>query len=163
MADGQRGIEQRGIGHRAAGWLLAAAAAGLVAMTAIIGWQVFGRFVLSSSPTWAEQLALVMMIWLVFLGAAAGVYEGFHIRITMLEQAMPLPARRRVRLLANILVALAGLAMAIWGTELVLRTWSHAIPSLGIPRGAAYAPLPVSGALIILFALQRAASDWRAR
>ena len=32
--------------------------AGLVAMTAIIGWQVFGRFVLDASPSWSRPVAV---------------------------------------------------------------------------------------------------------
>jgi TRAP-type C4-dicarboxylate transport system permease small subunit len=75
--------------------LIQAGAAGLVLMTAIIGWQVFGRFVLGSSPAWAEQAALILMIWYVFFAAAAGVREGFHIRILALQSAMPATARAR--------------------------------------------------------------------
>ena len=44
--------------------------------------------------------------------------------------------------------------MAFWGGELILRTWEHAIPTLGISRGFAYLPLPISGVLISLFALE---------
>jgi hypothetical protein len=33
--------------------LIKLGAAGLVVMTAIISWQVFGRFVLNSSPSWS--------------------------------------------------------------------------------------------------------------
>ena len=39
--------------------LIAIAAAGLVAMTVIVGWQVIGRYVLGSSPSWTEQAAQV--------------------------------------------------------------------------------------------------------
>jgi TRAP-type C4-dicarboxylate transport system permease small subunit len=45
--------------------------------------------------------------------------------------------------------------MLIWGGELVMLTWSHVIPSLGISRGLAYLGLPISGALMALFALER--------
>ena len=68
-------------------WLIGFGSIGLLAMTAIIGWQVFGRFVLNSSPSWTEQASLIMMIWYVMFAAAAGVYEGFHIRIALLEDA----------------------------------------------------------------------------
>lgn len=60
----------------------------LVLVTGIISWQVFGRFVLNSSPSWTEQAALLLMIWYVMLGAAAGVKEGFHIRIALFEQKL---------------------------------------------------------------------------
>lgn len=140
-------------------FLLNAGAAGLILMTAIIGWQVFGRFVLNSSPSWAEQAALVLMIWYVFFAAAAGVRLGFHIRILALQTALKPRARRAVRFAAHLVVGACGLALAIWGTELVARTWSHVIPTLGLPRGVAYLPLPLSGALMTFFTVELILED----
>ena len=139
--------------------LLRAGAAGLVLMTAIIGWQVFGRYVLNSSPTWAEQAALVLMIWYVFFAAAAGVREGFHIRILALETLLSPRGRYAMRLVAHVVVGASGIAMAIWGSELVARTWSHVIPTLGLPRGVAYLPLPLSGVLIAFFTIELILED----
>jgi TRAP-type C4-dicarboxylate transport system permease small subunit len=139
--------------------LLQVAAAGLIAMTAIIGWQVFGRYVLNSSPSWAEQAALVLMIWYVFLAAAAGVREGFHIRILAMEALLPPRGQQVMRFAAHVVVGLGGIALAIWGTELVARTWSHVIPTLGLPRGAAYLPVPLSGALMTLFTIELMLDD----
>lgn len=139
--------------------LLEAGAAGLVAMTAIIGWQVFGRYVMGSSPSWAEQAALTLMIWYVFLAAAAGVREGFHIRILLVESLLPPRPRRMLRLFAHLVVGVSGIAMAIWGGELVARTWSHVIPTLGLPRGIAYLALPLSGVLIAFFTIELIAED----
>ena len=141
--------------HFAADWLVGLAAVGLVAMTVIVGWQVFGRYVLNSSPSWSEQAALTLMIWYVFLAAAAGVREGFHIRIVALESAASPRMKRVLRILSDLIMAGCGIALAIWGTELVVRTWEHIIPSLGLPRGMAYLALPISGVLITLFSLER--------
>ena len=139
----------------AAEWLIRIAAAGLVLMTVIIGWQVFGRYVLNSSPSWSEQASLTLMIWYVSLGAAAGVREGFHIRIVALETAVGPRAQRVMRIASNGVVAVCGLAMLVYGGELVVETWQHVIPSLGLPRGVAYLGLPIAGALIALFSLER--------
>ena len=139
--------------------LLHAGAVGLIAMTAIIGWQVFGRFVLRSSPSWAEQAALTLMIWYVFFAAAAGVREGFHIRILALQSAVPARVGRLMRLIAHLVVGASGVAIVIWGGELVLRTWSHVIPTLGLPRGVAYLPLPLSGLLIVVFTIELILED----
>lgn len=141
--------------HRAADWLLRIGGAGLILMTLIVGWQVFGRYVLNSSPSWSEQASLTLMIWYVTFAAAAGVREGFHIRIVALENAMPERIARVMRVAANAVVGACGIAMAFWGGELVARTWSHVIPSLGISRGFAYLGLPIAGALIALFSLER--------
>ena len=121
--------------HFAAELLLRIAAFGLVLMTVIVGWQVFGRYVLNSSPSWSEQAALTLMIWYVLLAAAAGVREGFHIRIVALEEAVGPKAKRGMRMVQDLIVASCGIAMTIWGGELVIRTWEHIIPSLGLPRG----------------------------
>ena len=58
------------MGRTVSDWLVRFGALGLVVMTAIVGWQVFGRFVLDSSPSWTEQAALVLMIWYVMFAAA---------------------------------------------------------------------------------------------
>lgn len=145
----------RRLSKAAASLLIGLAATGLVIMTAIIGWQVIGRYILSSSPSWTEQAAQVLMIWFAFLAAAAGVREGFHIRIVALEEAVSPRVRRALQLVGALVVAGCGLAMLVLGGELVLRTWTHTVPSLGISRGVAYLGLPISGALILVFALEK--------
>lgn len=143
------------ITHVIADGLVRISAFGLVLMTAIVGWQVFGRYVLNSTPSWSEQAALTLMIWYVSLAAAAGVRQGFHIRIVALEEAVAPPVRKAMQVTSNLVVGACGIAMLIWGGELVMRTWSHVIPSLGISRGLAYLGLPIAGALMALFAFER--------
>ena len=143
------------ITHLIADILVKVSAFGLVLMTVIVGWQVFGRYVLNSTPSWSEQAALTLMIWYVALAAAAGVRQGFHIRIVALEEAASPAVRKGMQVASNLIVGACGAAMLLWGGELVLRTWSHVIPSLGISRGLAYLGLPIAGALIMLFAAER--------
>lgn len=143
------------ITHVLADLLVKVSAFGLVLMTAIVGWQVFGRYVLNSTPSWSEEAALTLMIWFVSLAAAAGVRQGFHIRIVALEDAVAPGVRKVMQLASNAVVCGCGIAMLVWGWELVTLTWSHVIPSLGISRGLAYLGLPISGALMALFAVER--------
>ena len=136
-------------------WLVRIGAVGLIAMTAVIGWQVFGRFVLNSSPSWTEQTALVLMIWYVFFAAAAGVWERFHIRIEILEHRLN-PARvRRLRIAIHALIALFGLVLLVFGAQLAWLVRDHVIPSLGISRAFAYLPIPIAGLLTIIFSMGR--------
>lgn len=133
--------------------LIKIGAAGLIVMTAIIGWQVFGRFVLNASPSWSEQAALILMIWYVFFAAAAGVYEGFHIRISLFESRLPDTKARLVRGVIHLLVAGGGIILLVYGAQLVWLVRAHTIPVLGISRGLAYIPIPLCGFLIAVFAL----------
>lgn len=132
--------------------LIAFGSAGLLAMTAIIAWQVFGRFILASSPSWTEQASLILMIWYVMFAAAAGVHEGFHIRIALIEEKLGEKARPVVRLVAMI-VAILGLVLFVYGLQLCWLVRGNVVPSLGISRAVAYVPLPVAGLLMTLFAI----------
>ena len=142
------------MGRPVSDWLVRFGALGLVVMTAIVGWQGFGRFVLASSPSWTEQASLVLMIWYVMFAAAAGVYEGFHIRIALIEERFGERARGLRRVVAAI-VALMGLVLLVYGLQLCWQVRGNVIPSLGISRAVAYVPLPVSGLLMTIFALGR--------
>lgn len=137
------------------------AGAGLLLMTAIIAWQVFARYVLNASPSWAEQAALLLMIWYVMFAAAAGVREGFHIRISVFVGSLPQGWQRVVNFIAHATVGLFGIAMAYWGVDLVRETWQHVIPTLGLSRGVAYIPIPAAGVLIAFFALEHIVADIR--
>jgi len=139
--------------------LLWLGAAGLVAMTIIIGWQVYARYVLNASPSWAEQASLLLMIWYALLAAAAGFQEGFHIKILAGQNRASPKRARAMRILAEAVVILCGIMMFIWGIQLTEIISSHAIPSLGISRSWAYLPLPIAGALITLFCSTRLAGE----
>ena len=146
---------KRNIADSAADVLVKLGALGLLIMTAIIGWQVFGRYVLESSPSWSEQLSLLLMIWYVFLAPAAGVWERFHIRIELLEQQLSAKARRRLRIGIHALICVFGGIFLVYGAMLAWEVRVHVIPSLGISRGWAYIIIPFAGLLMSLFSLGR--------
>ncbi len=136
---------------RLALWL---SAAGLIGMTLIIGWQVFSRYVLSAAPSWTEQAALFLMLWFILFAAAAGVREGFHIRISLMQDMLNESVAKRLSLICHVVVLVFGVFMAVGGFQLVLATWPHVIPTLGLPRGSAYLPIMVAGGLIAFFSFE---------
>ncbi|MEM9233892.1 MAG: TRAP transporter small permease [Pseudomonadota bacterium] len=125
----------------------------LIAMTAIITYQVVARYGFNSSPAWSERLSLVLLAYLVFFGAAAGVRQGFHIRITALRDAGPAGLAKALTAATHLLVAGAGVVILVAGMQLTTALWAFAVPSLGIPRGLALLPLPCAGAMITLFSI----------
>jgi TRAP-type C4-dicarboxylate transport system permease small subunit len=138
-------------------------AIGLLGMTLIIAWQVLARYALNAAPSWTEQAALLLMLWFILFAAAAGVREGFHIRLTLFEQALAQRRRRALRLACHAVVALFGLAMAWSGAGLVAETWEHVIPTLGLPRGLSYVPIAGAGALMAFFAVEAMIAEARGR
>jgi TRAP-type C4-dicarboxylate transport system permease small subunit len=62
---------------------------GLVAVICAVSWQVFGRYVLNNTPTWAESLALLLVIYVTMLGVAVGVRDAGHIGLESLLVLAP--------------------------------------------------------------------------
>jgi TRAP-type C4-dicarboxylate transport system permease small subunit len=132
-------------------WL---SAIGLVGMTLAVSWQVFGRYVLNSTPTWTEALSIQLMGWFILLGAAVGVREGYHLGFDILRIALPgLPAKL-MALVSHLVVLAFGLAMVWYSWDLVVGTWTATIPILGWPGGIDFLPLLGGGALISFFTLE---------
>lgn len=133
------------------------AGAGLVAMTAIVAWQVFCRYVLNDSPSWTESGAVILMSWFIFLGAAVGVRENNHMGFDVLLYVLPPAAKKWLRMVSDIFIFAYGLAMIWYGSNLVTLTWNTTLPALGISGAWDYVPLVGGGTLIALFSLERIA------
>jgi TRAP-type C4-dicarboxylate transport system permease small subunit len=130
------------------------AVAGLVAIIACVSVQVFGRYVLNDTPTWAEALALVLIIWVTMLGAAVGVRDAGHIGMETLLVLLPERPRHYLEIVIFGFSALFGILMAWNGAVLAESVWGYKIPTLGIPEGLNHVPVALGGALIVLFAVE---------
>ncbi|KGE00923.1 TRAP transporter small permease [Rhizobium sp. YS-1r] len=128
---------------------------GIVAMTLIVGWQVFGRYVLNDSPSWSEPLSLYLMSWFIMLGAAVGVRESVHLGLDIVRYAMPPAIQKTMDLISLGLIVLFGIGMTYYSALLAIGTWSATIPVLGWPGGTDFFPMIVGGAMIALFSLER--------
>src|SRR5215211_8097977 len=128
--------------------------AGLLAIVAIVFYQVFGRYVLNSSPTWTESLALVLVLYVTLIAAACGVRDAGHIGMESLLVLAPDRIRERIELLIHVLVLLFGAAMAYNGFVLGQSVAAYKIPNLGLPEVVRYVPLVLSGVLIVLFSIE---------
>jgi TRAP-type C4-dicarboxylate transport system permease small subunit len=131
------------------------AGSGLVAMTVIVAYQVFTRYVLNSSPPWTEAGSIMIMSWFVFLGAAVGVRENFHMGFDVLLYVLPASAKPWLRAITDLAIFAFAFGMAWYGGELAIRYWSTRIPVLGLPTTFTYLPIVISGALMCLFSLER--------
>jgi TRAP-type C4-dicarboxylate transport system permease small subunit len=135
--------------------MLYIAGAGIIAMTLIVGWQVFGRYILNDSPSWSEPLSLYLMSWFIMLGAAVGVRESVHLGLDIVRYVMPPAIQKAMDLLSLGLIILFGIGMAYYSTLLAMGTWSASIPVLGWPGGTDFFPMIFGGAMISVFALER--------
>lgn len=155
MQDTMKSIAQAlGLIARLALWL---AGAGLVLMTAIISAQVFFRYILNDSLIWSEPLAVILMGWFIFFGAAVGIREGYHLSFDVLLYIIPEKVKLALYTVSDALVAVFGAGMFWYGLQLALSAWDVKLPSLGISGAYDFLPLVGGGVLVFLFSLERIA------
>ena len=98
------------------------------------------------------------MIVLTFFGAAACYRVGLHMRVSFFVSLLPQGLQRAIALFVEALMALIALFMISWGVKLVAATWQNSIadfPSLSV--GVTYLPIPIGGAILLLFVFERLA------
>jgi len=130
------------------------AALALVAMTMIVFAQVYVRYIMNSSLLWVEPAALLLMSWFIFLGAAVGVRENFHMGFDVLVHFMPERIGRALQVISDLAVLAFSVGMVIYGWQLMAKTWGSSIPIIRLPGGVSYMPLFVGGVLMVLFMLE---------
>ena len=125
----------------------------LVALTAIFGWLVYGRYVLNATPTWVEQVALLLVMVIAFLGAAVGVHDDTHLSVSALRTAVPRRVRTAFVIASDLLMAGFGGLMLWYGAKLTAFKWGSLIPLLQLPEGLRSLPLTIGGGLILMFSV----------
>ncbi len=126
---------------------------GLVILTVIFGWLVFGRYVLNSTPTWVEQISLLLVVFIAFLGASAGIQEKTHLNVDVMTMRMPRRIKAFLHAVVYLTLAGFGIFLAIYGFKLVQFKWGSSIPLIGWSEGIRVLPLFFGGVLITLFSL----------
>jgi TRAP-type C4-dicarboxylate transport system permease small subunit len=149
-----RVAETTGVLARIALWV---AGIGLVLMTALIAAQVFWCYVLNDSISWTEPASVMIMGWFIFLGAAVGIREGYHLSFDVLLYVLPERVKQWLHTLSDIVVAAFGGGMIWFGTELAAKTAANKLPSLGISGAFDFIPVVAGGVLVVLFSLERVA------
>jgi TRAP-type C4-dicarboxylate transport system permease small subunit len=133
----------------------------LLAVILSVQWQVFGRYVLNDTPTWAEALAMLLVLFVTAFGLAVGVRDAGHIGLESLVGLLPAAWQRRIELLIHALVGLFGALMVRGGWIWASAKWGEKKPMLPVPDGIDYVPVMIAGVLIVLFSIEHLIAVWR--
>lgn len=138
------------------------ASALLLALIALVFFNVFGRYVVGASPVWAQELEWHLMAPVALLGITVLMLEKGHVRVDMLFEHLP----ERAQHVLDMISMLCGAAIAIlfikYSSGFVESAWSIREGSPdpgGLPaRYVVKAMIPVAFGL---FALQSFANAIR--
>lgn len=133
-------------------WLILLAA---VVMIGSLLLGVFFRYVVQSSLSWSEEVAILGFTWVVLLTASLGVREDSHVRITLIDDILPAKPRWALAQLILLAIAAFGLVMVWTGYTFIEFTLGQVSPAVQYPSWLMNSAVPVSGALITVHALAR--------
>jgi TRAP-type C4-dicarboxylate transport system permease small subunit len=135
-------------------------AAILAAMATLVIYQVAGRYLLGNPPSWTEELARYLQVWLVLLAAPICLARGMHLSVDYLTPKLPEGLRLLVRTAVLILIALFSLVLMLYGFRLLLVAGLQVSPALGISMIWPYLAVPLSGAMMSFVSVVLLVESW---
>jgi TRAP-type C4-dicarboxylate transport system permease small subunit len=127
--------------------LLAGLLLGILAIVVLL--QIFSRYVLRAPIFWTIDGATILLVWVSFLGAATASFRRAHFAMEFVADALPAPLGRWISIIANLLVVLILVELAVVGWQFAMLQMDQMYPSIQMPKGLAAAAIPLSAALMI--------------
>jgi TRAP-type transport system small permease protein len=121
--------------------------------TVLIGtvfYQVVGRYAFNAPPSWSEELARFLQVWITLLASALCLHQGMHLGVDYLLHAMPPRGRAGLELLVHLLVTGFLLLLLIQGVRILDVAAVQSSPAMGINMWYAYLAVPVGAFLMLL-------------
>jgi TRAP-type C4-dicarboxylate transport system permease small subunit len=110
---------------------------------------------------WLQEVTSTFFIYGIFAGASVATRRNDHLYLTAVSEAMHGRARLAVETVIRLVVLVVALFMVYFGYINFLRGFgSFRMPSM-TPIASLYAAIPLSGALIALFAVEQLVNGWR--
>ena len=61
----------------------------MIGLFIVVNLGVFSRYIFQDAFVWTEELALMLLCWLVFLAGSMGIRKWEHVRVTYFLEKMP--------------------------------------------------------------------------
>lgn len=154
---------------RSVDWLLRQASMGvcvvlLCATVVFTFYTVVMRSVFSDPPFWGDTVTLMANVWLMFVALASSIRERESIAMQMIYDYMPARWTVACDMLWNVLFAVVGLMMLVFGWQAAERIPGTYWELGNLPKSYLMAVLPISGVLVVLASVRVILEDlqrWR--
>ncbi len=121
-----------------------------------VSYGVLGRYLpFIRNPRWTQELAILCMVWLCFLGAGYAIKEGLHVRMTIIEFLIPKKTASFLHRLAYILLMLVNIMWVVYGIQILHLTQRAKMSATGWPMSTIYLSVVIGGFYGTAMALYR--------
>lgn len=116
-----------------------------IIMTILLFVQVVTRYCFGHAVTWAEEVATILFVWMVYLGVAAAVLSRKHLKIDAFVEMLPFKAKKILLIISNVIFLAFSLYIIFPMMSLVnnYAAKSATSPILKIPKALSYVVMPL--------------------
>ena len=125
-----------------------------IALTLIVFFQVLFRYTLHSPLDWSEELAMFLFQWCVYIGAAIAVRRGFHYHLDLATKRFPDRLKMLMTLMTSVCIFITSYIMIYYGVKMMIMVHVQSYPVMKFSMAYGYLPIPISGALILIYQFQ---------
>ena len=127
--------------HDALRWAIAAL---VVAQAVVVGLQVIGRHLLRHPLPWTEEIARLLLVWLMCVGGIAALRQAQHPRVTALLRLLPRARRAAVETGLRVVLLAFFVLLIVPAWRLAVASAAERLPASGLSGAAISGILPVS-------------------
>jgi TRAP-type C4-dicarboxylate transport system permease small subunit len=128
---------------------------GFAALFCVFMLQVFYRYVLNHPLAWSQEIAAILYVWIVCLGAATIVSEREHVTFSLIYASVRPRVRRVLAILGTGFVTLVFIAAFYGNLDYIAFTTRQKTPTLRLPMSLVFGAFGVFMTLVILLGLLR--------
>ena len=137
------------------------AAFALGALTIICLAQVIARYAFHASFVWAEEVSIVILLWVTWIAACVAVKNRVHLRVTFLEDRIERRKGILIQIGLNCLAVIFLCTVAFSGRLVILSMKNITLMSLpSVPINVMYASVLIGSLLMIFYLVRTIVSDW---
>ena len=119
-------------------------------LIATVFYQVLARYLFNAPPSWSEELARFLQVWIALLASALCIQQGMHLGVDYLLHAVPPRGRAALEVLVHVLVTGFLLLLLVQGVKILEVAAVQTSPAMGINMWYAYLAVPVGAVLMLL-------------
>ena len=139
----------------------------VVAQAAVVGLQVLGRHVLHRPIPWTEEIARLLLVWLMCVGGVLALRDGHHPRVTALLRLFSPPQRQAIDRGLRLVLIVFFLGLIAPAARLTIVSAGERLPASGLSGATISIVLPLSLLLMAVVLIQQLRHEglavWRDR
>ncbi len=123
-------------------------------MVCVGTYQIVVRYFFNSPSTVSEELLTYSFTWMALFSSVYVFGKRDHMRMGFIADKLAGTPRKILEVIIELLVlAFAVIVLVYGGAAITNLTMTQVTASLGIPMGAVYTVIPISGVLIVIYSI----------